>query len=132
MLFQFGNFDLTEYMVAGSYDPIPNARFDLDSYTDAKGVTQRTALAHTRTKVTFRTVEMDAATMEHIMTNIVGNYIDYKERNADCTYYDTENFVIKTGRFYLDSNFKQNVKYADPITKLPTFFGETTFIFTEY
>ena len=132
MLFQFGKFDLTEYMVAGSYDSIPNARFDLDSYTDAKGVTQRTALAHTRTKVTFRTVEMDAETMKHIMQNVVGNYIDYKERNADCAYFDTENMTMKTGRFYLDSNFKQNVKYADPITKLPTEYGETTFTFTEY
>lgn len=134
MLFSFGDFDLTKYMVAGSYDSQPNSRLDLDSYTDGYGITRRTALKHTKTIITFKTVEMDAETMKHIMSNIVSRYSSYEERdNENCSYYDTENFVVKANsHFYLDPNFKQNVKYVDETTLEPSYFGETTFKFTEY
>lgn len=134
MLFKFGDFDLTPYMVADSYDSQPNSRQDLDSYTDGYGVTRRNALNHTKTIVRFKTVEMDADTMKFIMDNIVRNYTNFNERDNDnCSYFDTELFINKTGaHFYLDPSFKQKVKYVDEVTLEPSRFGETTFLFTEY
>lgn len=134
MLFRFGDFDLTPYMVAGSYDSQPNSRQDLNSYTDAYGVLQRNALNHTKTIITFKTVEMDADTMRYIMSNIVRNYRVFNERdNSNCSYYDTELFIVKSNaHFYLDPSFKQNVKYVNEKTMEPSYFGETSFTFTEY
>lgn len=132
MLFKFGDFDLTEYMVAGSYKPLPNARFDLDSYTDAEGVTHRNALSHTRSKITFNLMPMDAETMRTVMQGLVANYINYNERNAICTYFDYENWTEKTGEFYLDPNLTVNVLSANPVTKEAEEFGETSMTFTEY
>ncbi len=132
MLFKFGNFDLTEYIVADSFKPLPNARFDMDSYTDANGKMHRNALEHTRTKITFNLVPMNAEDMKTVMQGIVSNYINYNERNAICTYFDYENWTEKTGEFYLDPNLTFNVLSADPITKVAEEFGETPMTFTEY
>lgn len=134
MLFQFGDFDLTKYMVAGSYNSQPNSRQDLGSYTDAYGITRRNSLHHTKTIITFKIMEMDAETMKYIMGNLVRNYNNFDERdNENCSYYDTELCVVKNGaHFYLDPSFKQNVKYVDEITLEPSEYGETSFTFTEY
>ena len=134
MLFKFGDFDFTEHIIAGSYTCQPNSRQDMDSYTDGYGVTQRNALNHTKTIITFKTVEMNAETMKHIMGELVKNYSNFNERdNENCCYYDTELCMVKTGaHFYLDPNFKQNVKLVDKTTLEPSEYGETSFTFTEY
>ena len=128
MLFKFGDFDLTPYMVAKKYKIRPNARLDLDSYTDATGVTRRTALNHTKTIVSLSIVAMGKDEKIAFMSGITRNYINYLERDADCTYYDEEYDVEKTGHFYLDPNFEIVVK-EDGENKS---YDEFMMVFTEY
>ena len=37
---------------------------------------------------------------------MVKNYKNKKERDANCTYYDTEHFKYETGHFYLDPSLQ--------------------------
>lgn len=120
MLFKFGNFDLTEYIAAKKYKIRPNARLDLDSYTDSEGVTHRNALKHTKTIVTLSTVPFTVEEKKNFMANIRANYINELERDANCTYYDEEYDIEKTGHFYLDPNLEfvineegENKNYAE-------------------
>lgn len=120
MLFKFGTFDLTPYMVAKKYKIRPNARLDLDSFTDAEGVTRRTALKHTKTIVTLSIVPLEKEEKIHFMSQITNNYINPLERDANCTYYDEEYDIEKTGHFYLDPNLEfvinedgENKKYEE-------------------
>ena len=106
MLFKFGDFDLTPYMVAKKYKIRPNARQDLDSYTDAIGETHRNALKHTKTIVTTSIMPMSKNEKMAFMQSITSNYINPLERDANCTYYDEEYDVEKTGHFYLDPNLE--------------------------
>lgn len=106
MLFKFGNFDLTPYMVAKKYKIRPNARQDLDSYTDMEGVTHRNALRHTKSIVSLSIISMSKEEKINFMSNITSNYINKLERDANCTYYDEEYDVEKTGHFYLDPNLE--------------------------
>lgn len=128
MLFKFGDFDLTPYMVAKKYRIRPNARLDLDSYTDAIGETHRNALKHTKTIVTLSVMPMSKEEKMHFMQKITSNYINPLERDANCTYYDEEYDVQKTGHFYLDPNLEFLV-IEDGKNKR---YDETKMIFTEY
>lgn len=128
MLFTFGNFDLTPYMVAKKYKIRPNARLDLDSYTDATGETHRNALRHTKTIVTLSIMPMSKEEKIDFMQKITSNYINPLERDANCTYYDEEYDVEKTGHFYLDPNLEFAV-IEDGENKR---YDETKMIFTEY
>lgn len=128
-LFKFGDFEFLEYVLLDTYSIIPNARLDSDSYTDANGVLHRDTLEHTKTKIEFITTELSQSEMKQIMEGLTSNYIDYKQRNAICTYFDTETFKEKTGRFYLDSSFKMKIK---EIRNGEFIFGQTQFVFVEY
>lgn len=108
------------------YVSAPNQRQDLDPYTDSYGVTQRNALAHTKTSVQITTNEMSWDDMQGIMSGLVGNYTNYAERDAQCEYFDTETFSYKSGHFYLDPSVQFTV------TKFQEKFDSMTFLFTEY
>lgn len=106
-LFRFGNYTIPcKYMDADNIHIVPNRRLDLDSYQDGNGVTNRNTLAHTRTTVEFSTGKLYESEMEELVNGIVSNYQNEKERDAQCSYYDTEHFCYKTGHFYLDSNIE--------------------------
>lgn len=129
--FKFGAFEFPEkYIKWGSINIAPNQRQDMESYTDGYGVTQRNTLAHTKTQIQFTTLAMSGAEMRSIMNSVVANYQDYKERDAQCAYYDDETGTYKTGHFYLDPSltFNVNERRGDTVTK----YGEMTWLFIEY
>ncbi|MCD7724269.1 MAG: hypothetical protein LUI12_01730 [Clostridiales bacterium] len=103
-LFSFGGYNFAGMIKAGSYEITPSARQDLDSYRDANGELHRTALEHTATSITFTIRFRTESEHETMMNAIRSNYINEYERDANCTYYDTETCSYKTGHFYLDAN----------------------------
>lgn len=130
--FKFGSFDFPqEHVKFEGVDTAPNQRQDMDSYTDGYGVTQRNALAHTKTQIQFTTLPMSGAAMREIMNGITSNYINPKERDANCTYYDDEYGGFKMAHMYLDPSisFKTKEKNRDGTPKR---YGEMTWTFIEY
>jgi hypothetical protein len=67
--------------------------------------------------------------MDEVMSGLVGNYLNYDDRDAMCTYYDMENRIYKTGHMYIDPSLQFRV-IGEQGGKLQ--FGETTFLFIEY
>ncbi len=108
-LVKFGDYDFSGMIRADTYEIIPNARQDLDSYRDANGELHRTALEHTATNINFVIRAHTEAEHETMMAALTSNYTNYAERDATVTYYDTENCVYKTGHFYIDSNLPHNI-----------------------
>lgn len=128
-LFNFGSFDFLKYIELDSYKITPNARLDMDSFTDANGVLHRGALEHTKSKVEFSLLELSQSEMQEVMEGLTSNYIDYKQRDATCTYFDPENNGTKTGHFYLDSNLQLTIK---EIRDGEFIYNKTTLKFVEY
>lgn len=130
--FKFGNFEFPDRLIKkdGS-DANPNQRQSIDSYTDDIGVTHDFPLPHTKSQIQFTTLPMSGAELREIMNGIVSNYINYLKRDANCTYYDDENSIFKTGYFYFDKSFKFNRKEVDK-NGVPTKYGEMTWTFIEY
>lgn len=128
-LFKFGNIDLTKYIMADSYDIKPNQRIDVDSYNDEYGLLHRTALKHTVTSVVFSTVPLTHEEAEELIQGITSSYIDSKQRDANCEYFDPETFGTKTGHFYLDPSLGFRLSQIEN-EKIQ--FGSINFKFTEY
>lgn len=130
-MYKIGDFDFPQRLIK-QYDPIkPNQRMDKGSYTDGYGVTQRKVLAHTKTEISFTTMEMSGDEMRAVMSNIVRNYLNPLERDVNVTYWDDEHGTFKTGRFYLDPSFEFNKKEVDE-SGVPTKYGEMKWTFIEY
>lgn len=128
--FQFGSYVFpNKYIKLDSYDIAPNQRQDLDSYTDGNGLTHRNALEHTKTQIQFTVMKRPESVHEAIMSSMRANYINYKERDANCVYYDPETCQYKTGHFYLDPSVSFRM---ERIKNGILFFGETQFLFIEY
>lgn len=126
-LFKFGTYTFPDtYIKEGGYDIKPNQRQDLDSYTDNNGLTHRNALQHSKTQIVITTRKLSWDEVADIMTNLVANYIKDRERDANCTYFDTEYFRMSTGHFYLDPS--QSTK----INCVGKNYEELTFTFVEY
>lgn len=129
-LFKFGSAVFDDFIKYDGYDITPNARQDLDSYRDADGELQRNALKHTATTIEFDTYAMWDTKFDPLVASMVNSYINYNERDAMCEYYDPETRQMKTGHFYLDSNWKPKI-----VRKLKNgriFYGQTHFAFVEY
>lgn len=121
-LFEFGGYEIPSTLIAeGGYEILPNQRQDLDPYTDQFGVTQRNALAHTKTQVTITTRK--GLTWNEVLglfNGLSSHYANERERSAMCTYIDTEHpqddgngnyyFPEKTGKFYLDPSFATKIR----------------------
>lgn len=130
--FRFGNFDFPDnHIKHDSVNVKPNQRQSIDSYTDAFGETHDNGVPHTKTEISFTTLDMSGAEFRRIMDNIVENYIDYILRDANCTYYDDESGTFKNGHFYFDKSFQANRKEVDK-QGVPTKYGEMTWKFIEY
>ena len=126
-LFKFGNYIIPNTLIIeGGYECKPNQRQDLDPFTDQFGVTHRNALQHTKTDITLKFRPLKWAQYEELMSNIVANYVTINERDAMCTYYDTETFMMKEGHMYLDPSYQTTIKQLN--TKVPEF----SLRFTEY
>lgn len=131
--FKFGNFEFPDkYIKWDTFDIAPGQRQDMDSYTDGYGVTQRNALSHTKTEIKFVTLSMSAEEMDKITAGLTANYINYNERDAQCTYYDDENRCDKTGHFYLDPSLQFRRKKVNKETGKVEIYGEMTWLFIEY
>jgi len=130
VLFQFGDYVFpNKYIKLDTYDTAPNQRQDLDSFTDGDGVTHRNALEHTKTQIQFTVMRRPESVHEEIMARMTANYVNWKERDACCVYYDLENCVYRTGHFYLDPSVAFR---AQRITNGHLIIGETQFLFIEY
>lgn len=128
-IFTFGSADFSKKIKAESFKITPNARQDLDSYRDADGLLHRTALNHTATVIEFDVIPMREGEMRGLLDSMTSSYINYNERDAQCSYFDPETGTMKSGHFYLDSNlsfgyygvFDGEIQYS-----------ETHFKFVEY
>lgn len=127
-IFTFGTADFSHIIRAGTFKIVPNARQDLDSYRDADGVLRRTGLEHTATVIEFDIKMMKESEMRALMEKILSSYINYSERDAQCSYFDPETGTIKHGHFYIDSNlsFSYYAVWGE------IWYNETHFKFVEY
>lgn len=131
-LLQFGDFVFpNKYIKFDTYDIAPDQRQDLDSFTNGKGITIRNALEHTKTNITFTTIQMPEAAMNTILSLLEKNYINHNETDADCIYYNPRKRGYSTGHFYLDPSIKFRFRKADEEGRGINY-GETQWIFIEY
>lgn len=131
-LFQFGDYIFpNKYIKFDTYDIAPDQRQDLDSFTNGKGVTIRNALEHTKSNVTFTTLEMSESAMDSIMSALERNYINQNETDANCVYFNPRKRKYTTGHFYLDPSVKFRIKKEDDNGKTIKY-GEMQWIFIEY
>ena len=131
-LFQFGSYIFpNKHIKFDSYDIAPDQRQDLNSFTDGNGVTERNALEHTKTNITFSTLGMSGKDMDAITSNLSANYINPNETDANCTYYDPRIGNYKTGHFYLDPSVKFRIKKVDK-NGSNIDYNEMQWIFIEY
>lgn len=131
-LFQFGYYIFpNKYIKFDSYDIAPDQRQDLDSFTDGNGLTHRNALEHTKTNITFTTLQISGDAMAEILANLQRNYINNNETDANCNYYNPRTGNYKTGHFYLDPSVQFRIKKVDEAGRKIKY-GETQWIFIEY
>lgn len=131
-LLKFGKYTFPlKYIKEKTYKSKPNQRQNLNAYTDANGVTHTNPLKHTKSFISFTTLAMSGKEMDSIMENIVKNYIKYEDRNANCTYYDTENNTYKTGEFYLEQSLEFAIDKLSRDGKTIEQYGEMQWTFTE-
>lgn len=127
--FQWGNFIFPmKYIKWDSYDSAPSQRQSLDAYTDEDGVTHDNALPHTKTEIKFTTVSMWQSEWDAIMGSVVGNYINFNARDANCVYYDFETRQYKTGHFYLDKSFRASANDIGGVLR----YSKAAWTFIEY
>ncbi|MBP3469705.1 MAG: hypothetical protein J6K26_09350 [Lachnospiraceae bacterium] len=129
-ILQFGNYKIPDkYIDSDSVKIAPNRRLDLNSSQDANGILRRNALDHTRTTITFSTGFLYESQMDEISSGITQNYLNEKERDARCIYYDPEYRCYREGHLYLDSNVEWNPCGTAGGEMV---YAPTTFSFTEY
>lgn len=130
-MYKFGDYSFPSRIIK-EYVPIkPNQRMDKGSYTDGYGVTQRKVLSHTKTEISFTTMEVSGEEMREVMSNLVRNYLNPLERDFNVTYWDDEHGTFKTGHFYLDPSFEFNRKEVGP-DGVTNRYGEMKWSFIEY
>lgn len=131
VIFKFGNYQIPNRFIEwDSYTIKPNQRQDLDSYTDANGLTHRNALSHTKSDVEFKIRKLLEKDARSIINGITSNYINSKERDANCEYYDPESGTNKTGHFYLDPSQQFKISGIDAEGNL--IYDAINFRFVEY
>lgn len=130
-LFQFGSYVFPmKYIKWDSYKSKPGQRQSLDAYTDGNGVTRDNGLEHSKTEVSFTTLEMGGENWKCIMSNMVKNYINFNTRDAICTYFDFELCAYRTGHFYFDKSFEASANTDKHNKKLK--YNEANWMFIEY
>lgn len=89
------------WIKAGSYSCTLHGQ-DLDSYRDANGELQRTALKHTVIGIQFETPPLKTMSeFESFMANIRSNYIDATEKSVNITAFVFEKGEYVTQKAYI-------------------------------
>lgn len=101
-LIKVGNYIIPSSIIrADSYSIVKNSQ-DLDSYRDANGYLQRTALEHTPNKAEFELIPMLTNTeFANVMQSIKANFTDAKEKKASVTLYVPEDDDYVTQDMYM-------------------------------
>lgn len=112
-LIRVGNYTIPKkYMRAEKYEVVLHGQ-DLDSYRDANGQLQRTALQHTVVDVTFSAPPMmHEATWRNLIDNIRAQYTNSIEKKCTASVYVPEIGDYKVQDVYLP-DIKTNIYYAD-------------------
>lgn len=112
-LIRVGNYTIPKkYIRAEKYDVVLHGQ-DLDSYRDANGQLQRTALQHTVVDVTFSTPPMmHEAVWRNLIDNIRAQYTNSIEKKCTASVYVPEIGDYKPQDVYLP-DIKTNIYYAD-------------------
>ena len=95
-------------MQLDTYSSSPAQRQDLDAYRDSDGYMHRNTLAHTATKIEFKTVPMPIEDFRALMGHIRDNYTNGLERKVHLTYYEEEYDNYVEGDFYLPATMTFN------------------------
>lgn len=128
--FKFGDYEIPKkYILKDTYDTAPDQIQDKDAWTDGDGVTHRNALKHTKSQVQFTLGEMSEKEWKPICDGIKKNFINKKERDGNCTYYDAWECDYKTVHMYIDPSTKFKL-IEEEDGKL--MYGETQMLFIEY
>lgn len=131
IIFKFGSYQFPNNYI--NWDTIkikPKQRQDLDSYTDLDGVTHRNALEHTKSQVQFSTRPLRESQVNEIMDGITSSYIDTKQRDANCEYFNPEDRDVSSGHFYLDPSMEFSIKGMDNTGEF--LYDPIDFLFIEY
>lgn len=128
--FKFGDYEIPKkYIVKDTYDTAPSQIQDLNAFTDGDGVTHRNALKHTKSQVQFTLCKMSEKEWKSICDGIKRNFINKKERDGNCTYYDAWEHDYKTVHMYIDPSTK--FKLIEEVDgKL--MYGEIQMLFIQY
>ena len=112
-LIRVGNYTIPKkYIRAEKYDVVLHGQ-DLDSYRDANGQLQRTALQHTVVDVTFSTTPMmHEATWRNLIDSIRAQYTNSIEKKCTASVYVPEIGDYKVQDVYLP-DIKTNIYYSD-------------------
>ena len=112
-LIRVGNYTIPKkYIRAEKYDVVLHGQ-DLDSYRDANGQLQRTALQHTVVDVTFSTPPMmHESTWRNLIDSIRAQYTNSIEKKCTASVYVPEIGDYKVQDVYLP-DIKTNIYYAD-------------------
>lgn len=109
--FKFGNYEIpNSYIAENGYECAPHQRQDVEPFTDAKGVTHRNVVEHTKSDINITFRQLKWAEFTALIEGLTSNYINDGERDAICSYLDLENMQIDSGHFYLDPSAKFKVK----------------------
>ena len=121
-----------ELMEEKTYDPAPNRMQDLDSKVLQTGILKRNVLKHTRSTISFKTLEMTGDTLnQKIMSVLRKHYINQDERDLMIEYYSPDYADYRTGHFYLDANMKYPIDRIDKEKNI-VYHSSITFSFVEY
>lgn len=102
-LLKVGNYIIPtdKYIKADDYSVLWSGQ-DIDSYRDADGQLQRTALEHRLGKIEFNTPPMlTDLDIEELMSNISSQYINETEKSCNVEFYNPETFSYITQKMYV-------------------------------
>ncbi|MEA5059384.1 MAG: DUF6711 family protein [Candidatus Pelethousia sp.] len=89
------------YINYNTYQATPNQRQDLDAYQDSLGNLHRNVVPHDRSKIIFKTLDVDLAGKQAIQAFFNAATINARERKCRLTYWNDEENTYKTGDFYI-------------------------------
>lgn len=101
-LLKVGNYKVPHGFIKAESYSVTLSGQDLDSYEDANGELQRTALKNVKPKVEFETKNMmKDDEFWAVFSKIREQYIDTREKKANCTFYVPELHTYITHPMYM-------------------------------
>ena len=84
-----------------TWQSTPNQRQDLDAYQDSTGRLHRNVVPYDRTKIIFKTLDVDLPAKMSIQAFFNAATTNARERKCRLTYWNDEENAYKTGDFYI-------------------------------